>query len=371
MSFDDFAVLSNEDAVKIAFEKKIDDLEFIVPKMTLDQIRSFLAKLTPQYDPQWRHRLHVLLKGINEYSKLEAVGKILSAQQIQEIFDYAHQTAQNENWKLSPLLVGISHYAFMQFLRSASSIQMQYLKQEVFSEPLQHHLSVLTHQLLNEIPRDDELLIKLEKTIEQLDASTLNHQDLSIISGNLDQLRENFEQSIHIINKILALTWIANRADLIEKLSTAKESCQKQLDKVLGLPTGYDRPSVGLYAKLEKHLQGVFGNPYDPADIEAAIDDEPSLEALTKFSLWYLRDYWEVGLLPSIVDPEVLDRIAEQPIRDEDTDLRIVLLAQVRDNLVKLGLSTVKDLKKAGIFSKQLLIEHIARYRHLLMLPSR
>jgi len=97
------------------------------------------------------------------------------------------------------------------------------------------------------------------------------------------------------LNKALQLAWNSNRVDLIEKLSTAKETCQKFVISIIGHPRHAVNPPTGLYARLEARLNAVFGNPSDPNDIEAAGNDEPAMEALVKFSIWYLKDYWDLG----------------------------------------------------------------------------
>ncbi len=362
----DISVLTAEEIAQLVLQYSAEEIGPIIPKMSQEQIEVAAAAMNPLKDPSWSFKLQKLFKELTEYPKLEALGRVLNFQQLQEIFDIAFETSPTDSWKLSPILVGLPHPVFFHFLSSATPKQLNFLKQEAITEPVQHHLTLITHQLAHQIPQEAALLTQFESEIEQLPTLELSRIDEIAIYDNLSQLRENYETILELINKTLSVAWNGNRGDLVSKLSEVKEGCQKLLDKVVGLPKSGEAQATGLYAKLEKHLQTVFGNPSDPMDISAAEDDEPALEALTKFSLWYLRDYWDVGLLPTIVDPEVIDRIAEHKLQPDQQDMRAILLSQVSENLNKLGLNTVRDLKKAGIYSKKLLEEYIAAHRYRL-----
>ena len=88
-------------------------------------------------------------------------------------------------------------------------------------------------------------------------------------------------------------------------------------------------------------------------------DDEPAVEGLVKFSVWYLKDYWELGLLPGVEKQADLDIDMEKHTEAERAEYREKLFTLARDTLDQVGLSTVGDLKNAFIFSKQTLQEYI------------
>jgi hypothetical protein len=158
------------------------------------------------------------------------------------------------------------------------------------------------------------------------------------------------------------LAWNSDRLDLIEKLSQAKEAFQKILYSTIGHPKSVSAPATGFYAKLQEKVFGIFGNPANAEDVDALNDDDPAIEGLAKFSVWYLKDYWKIGLLPSIRDPNTFDKLAGMEGTEEAHHLKAELLSQVKENLHRIGLNTVGDLKKMGIFSQKILQEYIATH---------
>lgn len=356
--------LTPEQAVQLAHKLSPAEVQSRIAEFSPDQIVAAVAALDEKQDKTWREKLKAAIKGLQEYPKLEALGRALSYRQAQTLFEDGLVIDKSESWKLSPLFVGMSHNVFTQFLHSATHSQMEIFKQEAIAEPLQHHLTVLTHEVLNQIPVHGEMLREVEDAISQLDIKELSREELSVIMNTITHSMEYYGEALDSINKMLVLAWNTSRLDLIDKLSQAKETCQRLLHQTIGKPrTPASRPT-GLYAKLEERLIAVYGNPEDPQDIEALTDDEPALEALVKFSIWYLKDYWEIGLLPSIMDPLVFDHLTE--LTEEVQKLKADLLQKVRENLSLLGFNIVADLKKKGIFSKKILQEYIEHHQHLL-----
>src|SRR5262249_20909592 len=98
-----------------------------------------------------------------------------------------------------------------------------------------------------------------------------------------------------------------------------------------------------------------YGAPNDASSVN---DDEPALEALVKLSLWYPQDYWQVGLLPQVTDPQLFEREGEISPEQRQALLER-LLEMARANLEKVGLHTAKDLKLAGICSQATLQEYL------------
>lgn len=294
------------------------------------------------------------LRDLNDYAQLEALGKKLTLSHILEIFTIKF-FEKYDSWKLAPLFVGMPHQLFIDFIQNATSKNMELLYFEASIEPVQHHLTLLAHELNFQIPLYIEQLINLEKTIVQLDVKDLSTNDVDAFYHQIHQFANRYEEDLDKINKTLSLAWKTHRTDLIEKLGATKEMSLKYFGLILGSPGTNNTQPTGLYAKLEEHLNSVFGNPNDPHDIEAVSNDEPSLEALAKLSVWYLKDYRKIGLLPEIQEIDQLER----------EDLKEILIQKVRENLEKIGLRTVGDLKKAKIFSKKSLQEYITHHRFL------
>ena len=207
---------------------------------------------------------------------------------------------------------------------------------------------------------------KLEEEIDSFDQrlDLIKVEELSRIAilelnKQIDKFSIDFNALHERANKALAIAWNTNRLDLIESFSKVKDSCQKYTAYGIGEPKTLRAAATGLYGKLDQSLFAVFGDPKDPSDLEALKETEPAMEALVKFSVWYLKDYWEMGLLPSVTNQEDLDLNMEQHTETERAAYREKLFNEVKKNLQKIGLFSVSDLKKAHIFSKKTLHEYI------------
>lgn len=357
------AILTSEQVMQLIHKLTPEEIQSRIADFSHDQIIAAVAALEEKQEEAWREKLKAAIKGLQEYPKLEVLGRALTFRQSQELFEDG-LVDKNEAWKLSPLFVGMSHTVFTQFLRSADAAQMEIFKQEAIAEPLQHHLTILTHEVLNQIPTHALMLEEVEHTIGQLEIKELSREELAIIMNGITQSMEYYEEALDAINKMLTLAWNTRRLDLIDKLSQAKETCQRLLQQTIGKPGTTTSRATGLYAKLEERLNAVFGNLENADDIEALSNDEPAMEALVKFSIWYLRDYWEIGLLPSVMDPLIFEHLTGPS--EEVQKLKADLFEKVRENLSKLDLNTVADLKRKGMFSKKILQEYIEHHQHLL-----
>jgi hypothetical protein len=131
--------------------------------------------------------------------------------------------------------------------------------------------------------------------------------------------------------------------DLIDKLSSVNEMLQHQLIHSVGVRGKGQDPSTGLYLTLEQHLSSIFDTSLQ--------DSDAAMEGLTRLSIWYLKDYWELGLFPSVQQASDLEAHHPQ------------FLAQIQK---KLQIQTVGDLKKAYLFPKPLLKAYITQHQELL-----
>lgn len=310
-----------------------------------------IAQLVLEWSPSeiTRHLVHL------SDSQLEAAGKNLSQAQVYAILDYAAEADPQFHWKLSPLLVGMPHTLFSQLLLAASPQQLEILKLEAITEPVQHQLTMLTHEITHPLPHVLDQLDHLAADIALLPVAA--SKDPAVLKRQLKEQAHWHKSTLEMINKILTLAWNSNRPDLIDKLSHAKEWCQRTLSHTIGQPKTPFGQASGLFAKLDENLAAVFS----PGAIDAADDDEPAIEGLSKFSLWYLKDYHQIGLLPQIRDPDALDLDPATHSEQERLQHREKLLEAVQQNLAKMGLATVKDLKQAGIFSAEDLKAHIGQ----------
>jgi hypothetical protein len=199
-----------------------------------------------------------------------------------------------------------------------------------------------------------------------LNLDEVTSTQIALLTEEIENNANTYQSLLEKINRLLMLIWNTNRTDLIEKLSIAKETVQRVLNMRIGNPKTEVTSSTGLFGHFEQRLSAVYGGADNQQDIETLDDDEPALEALAKFSIWYLRDYWEIGLLPKITDPQHLIFRQERQLDEHPSSFREKLYQEVQANLKKLQLSTVKDLKQREIFSRATLKEYIQKHKHLL-----
>ncbi len=233
------------------------------------------------------------------------------------------------------------------------------LQQEGGTEPLQHQLNIFVHEVTYYLEVLTQKLRQLEIAIDAINPKALTHKDIEEVHHQINIFAKSITDTITQISSALALAWNSNREDLIDALSFQKECWQKYDTLVIGTPRFETGPASGLYARLEDRLNTIFCNPEDPNDMEALHDDEPAIEALVKFSIWYLHDYWEIGLLPKIKSAKELDLDQKKHSDRERSDYRGALFSEAQKNLEQFGLKTVRDLKDSQIFSREMLQEFI------------
>lgn len=264
---------------------------------------------------------------------LEAVGQALTITQVLNLFKIEILPKNS----LAPLLVGITPETFINFLKNGSEENILFLKDNLHNEPLQHHLTLISHQLSQEITTLNQKGLDLSVDIDTL---PVENDAFLAINQELESLYEQFKTLLLTLDKALQLAWISERRELITELSNIKEKGERSKVALLGHPQEGFFPSTGLFEKLKRRLESIFG--------EALNDNDPALDGLTQFSLWYPRDYWELGLLPHYIDSATVDQ--------EDSS---IILAHAKETLRKIGLQNVGDLKKCGIYSKRVLKEYI------------
>ncbi len=294
------------------------------------------------------------ISSIHDTHQLESTGQSLNAAQFLKVLDAVSQKVLPEN-TLLPLLVGIPTETFIQIINQASPDQLNLLKLESVTEPIQHHLTSFVNKAEKASEEIANELIKAGKWIQQMDLALVSKKDLDALRTQLRHAKEYYQEMLSVISRALALTWNTNRLDLIDKFTILKEHCLVTLHEFVGSPRNEANPPSALYDQLEKRLATVFDGT------ESLKDTDPATEALAMFSIWYLKDYWFVGLLPSIHSEEALELNGDDEVAKRDH--RQKLFSQVQENLNRLGIGTVGELKKAEIFSAQLLQDYIASHR--------
>lgn len=326
--------------------------------------QELLCTITLLGEANDNQKCRALIQGLNHRQSIEQAGQALNAKQILDLLDHREILETKDLWKISPLLVGMRPSVFREILSLADLTELQVLKQEGITEPVQHQITILTQDLLEEIDHLFRQTFYLEMEINALDSLTTSEEEINQAYKKIDTAVEKAESLLTTLNALLELTWNTSRIDLIEKLTYNKTSLQKILNQ-LGHPGDHQLAPQGLYAKLKYHFESAFQTTPPFSSIESWDDDTPILEALTQFSMWYLQDYWQLGLLPEITERSELNLDPEIYTEQECLAHREYLINLISHNLEKYHLKTVHDLKKNQIFSKKALYDYLKKTKTL------
>ena len=338
-----------KETLKILLEH---DTSFMFERFSLEQIKESIPILSPQQIESYIlslsneknfSKLLAVIDGANKNEQLERIGSLLSTDQLLAILQSISKNTLSID-KLAPLLVGVTSPIFFDALQHAQESHLETLKKEGILEPLEHHINVLFNTLDTMLQNNQKIIYQIDQTIENLNLNTLTYSDLHELENEIESLKNQYRILLRMIDKALVITWNTHRLDLIEKLSRLKERTNLQF-------INNDLPGIS------GHLQNFLYKVYDSAPHEIQ-DHDKAIEGLTKLSMWYLKDYWEAGLLPSIKKVEELE-CTSQYNEDEKLHHRQNLFNQVQANLDRLGIGTIETLKKANIFSKPMLKEFI------------
>jgi hypothetical protein len=353
MAFSDLSTYSPEQVAKFILEAHSEDIPFLSAKLSDLQLTAAIEVLKPKNDKDWQYKLVAIIQGIQSTHSLEVLGGALILPQVLTLLDNFPLLKLSEQEKILPILVGLPHLVFMQLLMKANEAQLTFLKHASIAEPIQHQLTVFCHELSRDLTGYSIGIENLASDIDSIDLQGLSQSELIELIQQIKQLSETATILIEAINRALLLAWNTLRIDLISNLSDYKELLLKMRNIAVGKPGSDTSPATGIYLRLQNKIDLFFNVEGDPLS-----ENEPAMEALAKLSVWYLKDYWEIGLLPGITDSEV-DSLKELQSKEE-------LFAKVNSNLKKLGLSTVKDLKQKKILSRASLEQYIKDNQALL-----
>lgn len=297
---------------------------------------------------------HTVLE-LKDTAELEAFAKKLSAEELDATLDFL-KNSEIGRQKLSPIIMGAPQEIFVKLLQNASPSLIFSLQQDDVADAVQHQLTLMAHEKREMMKSDQLKFSNLEHDIKHLNLDFLNEA-----WETLDSFAVALSNSIKEIVPALRLVWNTNRLDLIDSFSSAKENAERLLIFGIGHPLTHDRPATGLYDLLERKMQSVYGSEGSDEDPNSFQDDEPIVEALTKLSVCYLEDYWEVGLLPQIPSKEQL-KLESCCSEKDQADYRHRLLLDAKKRLEDLGLKCVRDLKYAHIYTKNALSSYIKNH---------
>lgn len=315
-----------------------EELQKQASLLTTEQISRIIPAISAKYDTSWRQKTCSLICGLKEAPQLETAGKVLN---LAQVFEVIHDVRLES--KLSPIFVGMPHQVFVHLLLLANPKELQVLKLEGITEPVQHHLMQMSHEMAAQMNEYDQQLNHLSNEINLVDLEEITRTEIKKFLTKIEAVAVFYQEILGKAIKALTVAWNTNRIDIVEKISDIKENAQR-----------FCKDQVArIYELLQTKLNTVFERPNH---YETHIDDEPAIEALVCFSIWYLQDYWELGLVPSIERKEQLDAGKTETERNA---YREKLFVEAENNLTKIGLKTLKDLKEAHIYSKKALIEYI------------
>lgn len=334
-----------------------EDWRHELVKLSPEDVSKIIPAADITYDPlHWKDKLAAAISGLNDKAHLEAAGRALSLNQSHEIFTYINRDVTILD-KLPPLFVGMSHQTFCEVLLTLTPDQLDLLKQEALTEAIQHHLTLVTNELIDKTEEFGTLITRIGREISTLPLENITHKEINIISKKIEDSIDDAINEIKIANNALAIAWNTLRIDIIDQLSQSKEDLQRMLYHDFGSQRTEDHPAIGLHALLEDRLNTIFIDALSDDMIKSLPDETPAIEALVKFGIWYDQDYIDIGLLPNKSQddnddndtPSLMSRQAQR----EETYLQVT--AKLKD----LGLNTLKDLKENKIFSKKALLVYI------------
>ncbi len=360
METPDFTLLGAEEAAQAAVRLTAKQFETQLPHFSPEQLQATLPRLTSEHDPHWQAKVGVLLQGVAQRKALEAIGRTITPQQTAELLESCADAEPLVRDRMQFILVGLRQPFFEVLLHQVSNVQLSVLRSLGNTESLQHHLTLLVHELARQAEEYALGLEDLERRIDSYDVHSVRQADIDDFLHQLQHASSYFLEGLHTIDTSLGLAWNTTRQDLIERLTQLKESWQRYLQFGIGRPGSKDRPATALYQKLEQRLSGIFGNE------ERLADNDPAIEGLAALSLWVLEDYWQMGLLPKIANTTDLELDPNTHSEKECALYKERLTATAQENLQAVGLKTVGDLKREHIYSSNMLKRYVQHHHELL-----
>lgn len=333
--------IAHQDIAQWARSASVEQLRSQSASLAPEQAAIAISALQPDQDPLWAQKARALIEGLRENSQRERAAAALTLPQLLFLLDGDKEAV---TFPLAPFFVGLPSALFAQLMENASAPLLALLRVESTCEPLQHHLTLLCHSVAAESEQLSHAVIALGVAIDQLDVMQQGKEEIKRLLQQIDLIADSYQKKEKITANALILAWNSARADLIEKLMILKELLARRRKCEVGYPRTIDSAPSGLYAHLEGCLAKVYSQGLEERD--------SAIEALARLGIWYLRDYWEVGLLPHVLSLQELEEL-------EGSAEKEALYAAARHRLAELGLKEVSDLTKQMICSKKMLQDYL------------
>lgn len=349
---------SPEQFKKFVIESSLEEFKKILTNLSPSEYAESFVLLQTQAAIESKRKLNHLFQAVDTPTNLELLGKNFSGAHFLSFLEFLNHHPSYQN-RLTFILVGLHPLVFSQALHFISDNHLAHLKNEGLLEPLQYHLTQFAHEG-EALHRQTELKIhQFMQNLSSIEHQELTQEGLDDLFNQIDILRNQLLNYLERISTALSIVWHTDRIDLIEKLSSLNELLQHQLMQSIGHQTFDNLSATGLYFLLEQSLSSIFD-----ADLK---DEDAALEGMTRLSIWHLKDYWELGLLPSVHQVQELDLNSKQYTEEERIARQQRFFSLVQQQLERLQIGTVGSLKKAHLFSKSLLKTYINQHHHLLL----
>ena len=348
-----------DDLKRFAARSQNEQFIAALPQFSIQELAESFVLLQNEEIQNREDKMISLFEFIDTSEQLETLGEHLSVPQFLHLLDFlaAHPTYQNS---LSSLLIGLRSEIFCKALNFFQSGHLALFKEEGRLEPLHYHLTQFVHEGESLYKHIDLQMERFEENLRTLAAEDLTVERLEELISQISPLRNKLLDCLERISVALSIAWNTDRIDLIDKLSSINEALQHQLVLFIGHPASDNLPSTGLYLKIEQILSTIFDSSLK--------DEDASIEGLTRLTVWHLKDYWELGLLPHIHQLEELDLDPARPEEKQREARHQHLFSHVQQQLERLKIGTVGDLKREHLYSKPLLKAYINRNRNLLLI---
>jgi len=357
----DYNQLSNQELVDLFLKMEVDMVAHVAETLTPERAAYVVSALEIQSPTceDTSHRIASVFLGLTTKEQVVAVGRVLNTKFTMVLIQELIKRDQSQLWKISSLLIGLTQRVFNKVLTNASSKELEILQHEAMKEPLQHHLTVYVHESEQQINQLINKLLLMQTDIDNLDLENFSYLDLKAHLKLLKQYTEQLEPFLDKLGRALGIAWNTNRPDLIDQLNKIKETAHRTQEMTIGNPRTDKSLPTGTYKLLEEKLCQAFESS-DPN--ETLRDEEPGVEALAALSVWDMKGYWDMGLLPSIPHEEQLKLDFEKHSDKECQEYRENLMQQVNENLKTLNLTTVGDFKQAYLGTQTLLQGYIRNF---------
>jgi|GEM_PF-2712186 len=327
-------------------------------QFSLPELAQSFSLLQAQPGLEAKSKLEKLFRFIDSPATLTAMGAHFSLPSFLSFLEFLTQHSDDQH-RLSLVLVGVDPLLFSQALPRMGGRSLDMLKQEGLLEPLQYQLTQFVHEGESLIGKIEYIIAQFQEQLVSIKGEELTQEVLESLTDPIDELRKGLLNYLEKAVVALILVWHTDRVDLIEKLSFIREAVQHQLTQLIGHPCSDRAPATGVYSFAEHIFSSIFDSSLK--------NDDPSTDGMTRLSIWHLKDYWEIGLLPSIRDVEELELNPQKFSETERRKHHQRLMSLVQKQLEHLGIGTVENLKKAHLFSRSLLKAYLERHRHLLI----